>query len=139
MSDAHAVPPPALTAPRVPVGIVYAILAGLLYVVAFLRHRQTRRDFADKHLGRVWHHAMPTVGQAGKQNFGRPLTTAAWFVLLVTLIVALVEVAFLVLIFRMDLSDLAAEQGITKNGASRSSRGPRHGLLADRRDAGMMR
>ena len=69
----------------------------------------------------MWHHAMPTIGQAGKQNFGRPLTTATWFVLLVTAIVALVEIAFLVLIFRMDLSDLAAEQGITKNGTSRLS------------------
>lgn len=110
-----------LTTRRYAVGVVYAILAGLLYIVAFLRHRQTRHDFADKYLGQAWHHAMPTVGQVGKQNFGRPLTTATWFVLLVAGIVALVEVAFLVLIFRMDLSDLAAEQGITKTGASRSS------------------
>ncbi|EPT00057.1 hypothetical protein FOMPIDRAFT_1101922, partial [Fomitopsis schrenkii] len=83
------------------IGIVYAILAGLLYIVAFLRHRQTRHDFADKYLGRAWHHAMPTVGQAGKQNFGRPLTTATWFVLLVAAIVALVEVAFVVFILRI--------------------------------------
>lgn len=62
---------------------------------------------------------MPTVGQAGKQNFGRPLTTATWFVLLVAAIVALVEVAFVVFILRINLSDLAAEQGITKSGASR--------------------
>lgn len=101
---------------------MYAILACLLYIVAFLRHRQTRHDFADKYLGRAWRHAMPTVGQAGKQNFGRPLTTATWFILLVTMIVALVEAAFLVIIFRMNLSDLAAEQGITKSGAPWSVR-----------------
>jgi len=100
------------------IGIVYAILAGLIYVVAFLRHRQSRHDFADKHVGRAWVHASPTAGQVGKQNFGRPLTTASWLVLLLTAIVALVEVAFLVLISRMDLANLVAEQGITNSGGS---------------------
>ncbi|KZT64202.1 hypothetical protein DAEQUDRAFT_769905 [Daedalea quercina L-15889] len=95
------------------IGIVYAILAGLLYVVAFLRHRKSRHDFADKHVGRTWAHALPTIGQKGKQNFGRPLATASWFVLLLTAIVALVEAALLALIMRIDLSNLVAEQGIT--------------------------
>ncbi|TFY52899.1 hypothetical protein EVJ58_g9753 [Rhodofomes roseus] len=99
------------------IGIVYAILAGLLYVVAFLRHRQSRHDFADKHVRRTWAHALPTIGQVGKQNFGRPLTTASWFVLLLTTIVTLVEVALLVLIVRMDLANIAAEQGIPTSGS----------------------
>ncbi|OSX57891.1 hypothetical protein POSPLADRAFT_1060964 [Postia placenta MAD-698-R-SB12] len=94
------------------IGIVYAILSALLYVISYWRHRQSRHDFADHHKGRTWERSIPTVGQSGKRVFGRPFITAGWVVVSVTTVVGLAEIALLVMIFKMDLSVLAAEQGI---------------------------
>ncbi|KZT03258.1 uncharacterized protein LAESUDRAFT_704843 [Laetiporus sulphureus 93-53] len=93
------------------IGLVYCILAALLFVIAYFRHRQSRHDFADKHQGRTWEHAKPTVGQSGKRVFGRPFITAGWTVVSVTIVVALVEIALVVLILTMDLSVLSSEAG----------------------------
>ncbi|PCH43187.1 hypothetical protein WOLCODRAFT_138232 [Wolfiporia cocos MD-104 SS10] len=96
------------------IGIVYAILAGLLYVLAYFRHQHARHDFADRYKERAYEHAIPTIGQHGKHIFGRPFVTAGWIVAAVAVVVAVVEIALLVLILTIDLSDLAAEQGHRK-------------------------
>ena len=84
------------------VGIVYAVLAGLLFVLAYFRQRHSRHDFADKHRNpAAYANAMKTVGQTGKRVFGRPFVTAGWIVALLSLIVFLVEIGLLVLIFEI--------------------------------------
>jgi hypothetical protein len=45
--------------------------------------------------------ALPTVGQEGKRNFGRPFITAGWIVVAVSVIVASVEFALLVLVLEI--------------------------------------
>lgn len=66
------------------VGLLFAILGGLLFVLAFLRSRHSRHDFADR--GKegeesLFHRdVIQTVGQEGKRIFGRPFITAGWIV-----------------------------------------------------------
>ncbi|CCM04114.1 uncharacterized protein FIBRA_06274 [Fibroporia radiculosa] len=95
-----------------PIGMVYTILSVLLTMVSFIRHRQSRHDFADCYQNQTWKHAMPTVGQEGTRVFGRPFTTGAWTVNAVAVIVASVEIATFVFIMQMDLADLPTEEGI---------------------------
>lgn len=88
------------------VGLLYAILAGLLYVIAFLRARHSREDLEDD-----WEHdeslreedadAVLTIGQEDGRKFGRPFKTAGWFIVAVTVIVALIEIGLLILILRI--------------------------------------
>jgi hypothetical protein len=75
----------------------------LLYVVSFIRARHSRHDFADQYRDdpAISKNATPTVGQMNKRVFGRPFRTAGGIVLLVTAIVASVEIALLVLVLRM--------------------------------------
>ena len=84
------------------VGILYTVLAGLLYGIAFLRQRHSMHDFADS----SWNHPsfqnpIRTVGQTGKRVFGRPFVTAGWIVVLLTVVVAAVEIALLVLVLKI--------------------------------------
>lgn len=84
------------------VGIVYTVLSALLYILAWVRQRHSRHDFADT----AWTHPkfqnpVPTVGQTGKRVFGRPFITAGWVVVAVTVVVAAIEIALLVLIFEV--------------------------------------
>ncbi|KAJ3526960.1 hypothetical protein NM688_g8191 [Phlebia brevispora] len=83
------------------IGILYTVLAGVLYVIAFLRQRHSLHDFADS----SWTHPsfanpIQTKGQIGKRIFGRPFVTAGWIVVLLTAVVAGVEIGLLVLIFQ---------------------------------------
>lgn len=84
------------------VGIVYTILAGLLFVVSYLRHRHSRHDFSDPGCKQV-ERGSPTVGQtgAGKRVFGRPVVTAGWIVVSVSVVVACVEIGLLVLVLQL--------------------------------------
>ena len=84
------------------VGIVYTVLAGILFVLAYFRQRHSRHDFSDKNREAAYYaNAMQTVGQAGKRIFGRPFVTAGWVVALLSLVVFIVEVGLLVLIFQI--------------------------------------
>ena len=74
----------------------------MLYMIAFLRQRHSLHDFADN----SWLHPslqnpVKTVGQTGKRIFGRPFVTAGWIVVAVSIVVAVVEIALLVLIFQV--------------------------------------
>ncbi|PCH43190.1 hypothetical protein WOLCODRAFT_132687 [Wolfiporia cocos MD-104 SS10] len=85
------------------IGIVYAVLAALLFVISYLRNRHSNHDFADEHQGERWAHAIPTVGQVGERIYGRPFVTAGWIVAAVATIVAGVEISLLILILRIEL------------------------------------
>ncbi|EMD34919.1 hypothetical protein CERSUDRAFT_116454 [Gelatoporia subvermispora B] len=85
------------------IGILYTVLAGLLFVLAYLRQRHSKHDFADKYsvAGIYDQRVVKTVGQTGKRIFGRPFVTAGWIVVAVTVVVAAVEIGLLVLIFQL--------------------------------------
>ena len=82
------------------VGLLYAVLAGLLFVISFLRSRHSRHDFADGYRDTSYP-AIKTVGQTGKRIFGRPFVTAGWIVVAVSCIVATVEIGLLVLVLKL--------------------------------------
>ena len=80
---------------------MFAILGALLFVLAFLRARHNRHDFADRPKEtRDIDQGIRTVGQDGSRIYGRPFVTAGWIVLQVTFLVAAVEVVLLVLVAR---------------------------------------
>jgi len=82
------------------IGLLYAVLAGLLFAVSFVRQSHSQQDFADGHRDASTP-AIKTHGQTGKRIFGRPFVTAGWIVVMVSLIVATVEIALLVLILKL--------------------------------------
>ena len=83
------------------VGILFAVLGGLLYLIAYLRAQHSQHDFADQEKENVvYPHAMKTVGQSGRV-FGRPFITAGWIVVAVSCVVAGMEIALLVLILQI--------------------------------------
>ncbi|TFK90919.1 hypothetical protein K466DRAFT_516331 [Polyporus arcularius HHB13444] len=84
------------------IGILYTVLAGLIFIIAFFRQRHSRHDFADKYRNpAACENAIKTVGQTGKRIFGRPFVTAGWIVALLSLVVFSVEISLLVLIFKL--------------------------------------
>lgn len=84
-----------------PVGIVFSILGGLMFILAFFRNRHSKHDFADRHKeAHKIDNAIKTKGQEGSRIFGRPFVTAGWIVVQVTFITAATEIALLVLILR---------------------------------------
>ncbi|KAI0920636.1 hypothetical protein AcW1_002322 [Taiwanofungus camphoratus] len=83
------------------IGIVYTVLAASLFMISFVRQRQSLHDFADCYKGRNYENVIRTVGQTGKRVFGRPFVTAGWIVIALTVVVAVVEIGLLVLIFHV--------------------------------------
>jgi len=86
------------------IGILYAVLAGLLFVASFFRARHSRHDFADYDKERYDSgrpQALKTKGQEGQRIFGRPFKTAGWIVIAVTLLVAAVEICLMVLVLEL--------------------------------------
>jgi hypothetical protein len=81
------------------VGLVFAILGGLLFILAFFRSRHCTHDFADrdKECSEV-DQGLKTIGQESGRIFGRAFVTAGWIAVGVTVVVALAEIALLVLI-----------------------------------------
>lgn len=74
----------------------------MFFVLAYMRQRHSLHDFSDSartHLS--FTNPTRTVGQSGKRVFGRPFVTAGWIVVAVTVVVAAIEVALLVLIFQV--------------------------------------
>jgi len=86
------------------IGILYTVLAALMFVLAFLRQRHSRHDFADQHRAQDLEHPVPTIGQSGKNAYGRPFVTAGWIVAAVAIVVAVVEIGLLALILRIELT-----------------------------------
>ncbi|KIM41870.1 hypothetical protein M413DRAFT_445081 [Hebeloma cylindrosporum] len=87
------------------IGLVFAVLGGLLFILAFFRSRHSTHDFADRHKeSRELDQGLKTVGQENGRIFGRPFITAGWIAVEVTAVVALAEIALLVLIMRFNIS-----------------------------------
>jgi hypothetical protein len=82
------------------VGLLFAVLGGLLFIISFLRSRHSRHDFADRHKEDQYIQGVITVGQEGGRIFGRPFITAGWIILQVTIVVAAVEIGLLILILK---------------------------------------
>ncbi|KAI0742926.1 hypothetical protein C8Q80DRAFT_1191484 [Daedaleopsis nitida] len=84
------------------IGILYTVLAVLLFVITYFRQRHSRHDFADKNRNPAANiDAIKTVGETGKRNFGRPFVTAGWIVALLSLIVFVVEISLLILVLKL--------------------------------------
>ncbi|KAM6493113.1 hypothetical protein JOM56_011247 [Amanita muscaria] len=84
------------------IGLLFAILGSLLFFIAFLRSRQSRHEFADRVQNQYPQQLITqTVGQESARVLGPPFVTAGWIVAAVTCLVASVEAALLVLIFRI--------------------------------------
>jgi len=84
------------------IGLLFSVLSGMLYVFAFVRARHSRHDFADRDKeGPSYQPALSTVGQEDERVFGRPFVTAGWVVVGVSVVVASVEVALLVLVLSL--------------------------------------
>ena len=86
--------------PYLAVGILYAVLAGFLFLISFLRARHSRHDFADRYEDANSDRPPPlkTKGQEAARIFGRPFVTAGWTVVAVSALVAAVEICLLLLI-----------------------------------------
>ncbi|KAL9710694.1 hypothetical protein Ac2012v2_006232 [Leucoagaricus gongylophorus] len=85
------------------IGLLFASLGGLLLVLSFTRARHSTHDFADRHKeAATLCEGLPTVGQEGGRNFGRPFVTAGWIVIQVTVLVAAAEIGMLILILTGD-------------------------------------
>ncbi|KAJ7452058.1 hypothetical protein B0H11DRAFT_2074062 [Mycena galericulata] len=91
------------------IGLLFAVLGVALYVLAFLRSRHSRHDFADydkpessdstaQRTGRT---VIRTKGQENTRIFGRPFITAGWIVIGVAAVVAGVEIGLLVLVLKI--------------------------------------
>lgn len=70
-------------------------------MLAFVRQRHAMHGFADRYREENSERIVRTVGQTGKQVYGRPFVTAGWIVIAVTIVVASVEISFLVLVFQV--------------------------------------
>ncbi|KAJ7146172.1 hypothetical protein C8R44DRAFT_756772 [Mycena epipterygia] len=95
------------------IGLLFAILGAALYVLAFLRSRHSRHDFADfddkpestdtspaQRSGSNCE-VVQTKGQENTRIFGRPFVTAGWVVIGVAAVVAGVEIGLLVLVLEI--------------------------------------
>ncbi|KZP33258.1 hypothetical protein FIBSPDRAFT_773808, partial [Athelia psychrophila] len=85
------------------IGILYAVLAGLLFVASFFRARHSRHDFADydkEQYDPSRSRALKSSGQGGR-IFGRPFKTAGWIVVAVALLVAAVEICLMVMVLEL--------------------------------------
>jgi hypothetical protein len=92
--------------------LLFAVLGAALYVLAFLRSRHSRHDFADydkpESVGTPStaraansRSVIRTKGQESTRIFGRPFVTAGWIVVGVTGVVAGVEIGLLVLVLKI--------------------------------------
>lgn len=81
------------TAAILPVGLTFLALSVMLAIIAAIRQRHTYIDFSDQH--------RPPAVPGGPRIFGRPFVTAGQVVIAVTVVVAAVEIALLVLVLRM--------------------------------------
>ncbi|CAE6500962.1 unnamed protein product [Rhizoctonia solani] len=90
------------------IGLLYVILAVLLFIVSIVRRKHSRHDFSDLHAshGRFdGHHAPESEGGPNpsprKRIFGRPFVTAGWVVVFLTSVVAIIEIALLIFLLQI--------------------------------------
>ncbi|CUA77965.1 hypothetical protein RSOLAG22IIIB_12945 [Rhizoctonia solani] len=90
------------------IGLLYVILAVLLFIVSIVRRKHSRHDFSDLHAshGRFdGHHAAENEDGPNppprKRIFGRPFVTAGWVVVFLTSVVAIIEVILLIFLLQV--------------------------------------
>jgi hypothetical protein len=89
-------------------GILFAILAALLFVLSWLRAKHSKHDFSDAYRDNDDDISTSDASQAtsrapsSTRSFGRKFVTAGWIVTIVTATVGLVEIGLLVLILKLD-------------------------------------
>lgn len=71
------------------------VLSAVLYVLSYVRQRHSQHDFADH---ATIHPALLTKGQETQRIFGRPFVTAGWIVVLLSTVVAVIELTLFVLV-----------------------------------------
>ncbi|KAG8678198.1 hypothetical protein FRC08_017983 [Ceratobasidium sp. 394] len=92
------------------IGLMYTILAVLLFILSVVRRRHSRHDFSDYYAacgrfdgehpsGSAHEGAGPAAPR--KRIFGRPFATAGWVVVVLTAVVAIVEIALLAFILEL--------------------------------------
>jgi len=82
------------------IGLLYALLAGFLLVIATIRAKYNKHDFAD-HPDEDYSHAIQTKGQSTARIFGRPFVTAGRIAITILIGVGVIEVVLLVLILKL--------------------------------------
>ena len=90
-----------LTTHRAIVGLLYAILAALLLLVAYFRARHNRHDFADGEGSITATKWVRIKGQSGRRIYGRPFITAGLIVVAVSAVVLMVEIGLFVLVVKL--------------------------------------
>jgi len=92
------------------IGLLYVVLACLLYICDLVRRRKSRSEFADamkaNEGSQRWDDAdlHPSMGPAKNPRdriYGAPFSTAGWVVIAVTVLVACVEISLFALLLRI--------------------------------------
>jgi len=90
------------------IGLLYVILAVLLFILSIVRRRHSRHDFSDIYADSGRFDGEHAVNQGDdrkpsqhKRIFGRPFVTAGWVVVILTGVVALVEITLLVFVVQL--------------------------------------
>ncbi|CCA71289.1 hypothetical protein PIIN_05228 [Serendipita indica DSM 11827] len=81
------------------IGLLYAVLGALLYFSALARRRHSNHDFADPPTQDEVHSI--GVAQGSHRVFGRPFRTAGNIVLVVSVLVASMQITLCVLLFHV--------------------------------------
>ncbi|QRV84068.1 hypothetical protein RhiJN_26129 [Ceratobasidium sp. AG-Ba] len=93
------------------IGLLYVILAVLLFILSVIRRRHSRHDFSDYyadcgrfdgvHSTNEHHHDDARPSAPRKRIFGRPFVTAGWVVVILTAVVAIIEITLLVFLLEL--------------------------------------
>lgn len=84
------------------VGLLYALLAAFLLVIASIRAKHNKHDFADHPDSEEFYsRAIQTKGQSNVRVFGRPFVTAGRIVVAILIGVGVIEVTLLALILKL--------------------------------------
>ncbi|CAE6483412.1 unnamed protein product [Rhizoctonia solani] len=90
------------------IGLLYVILAVLLFIVSIVRRKHSRHDFSDLHAshGRFDGNQAPQNQERPnppqrKRIFGRPFVTAGWVVVFLTSVVAIIEITLLIFLLQI--------------------------------------
>jgi len=83
------------------IGLLYAVLAGFLLLIATIRAKHNKHDFADHPEEEDYLQAIQTKGQSNARIFGRPFVTAGRIAVAILIGVGVIEIALLALILEL--------------------------------------
>ncbi|KLO09216.1 hypothetical protein SCHPADRAFT_916732 [Schizopora paradoxa] len=82
------------------IGLLYALLAAFLLVIATIRAKHNKHDFAD-HPDEDYSRAIQTKGQSNARIFGRPFVTAGRIAVAIVIGVGIIEMTLFVLVLKL--------------------------------------